>query len=201
MIGILDYGLGNIRAFENIYKLLGKQIKIIKDPKHFDYVDKLILPGVGAFDWALEKLDKSGLKDYLIKNVMDYKKPILGVCVGMQIMATYSDEGNKKGLNWIPGHVRKFRITDTKLTPLPQIGWNKVSMSENLISKGLENSKFYFLHSFYYVPEDDRHIFSKTSYGEEFASGVNHENIYGVQFHPEKSHDFGIKLLKNFSDL
>jgi len=201
MIGIVDYGLGNIRAFENIYKLLEKKIKIITNPEDFNSVDKIILPGVGSFDWALEKLDQSGLKDNLIKNVQDYKKPILGVCVGMQIMATFSEEGNRKGLNWIPGNVKRFELSNPQLTPLPQIGWNQVSMKENSIGTGLKNSKFYFLHSYYYSPESSDHIFAKTKYNLEFASGINKENIFGVQFHPEKSHDNGIRLLKNFSEI
>ena len=201
MIGIVDYGLGNIRAFENIYKLLGKKIKIIRNPHDFNSVEKLILPGVGSFDWALEKLEQSGLKDNLIKNVQDKKKPILGICVGMQIMATFSEEGKRRGLNWIPGNVRRFELSDPKLTPIPQIGWNKVSMNKNLIAKGLKNSKFYFLHSYYYSPENSDYIFAKTEYDSEFASGINKENIFGVQFHPEKSHDDGIRLLKNFSEI
>ena len=201
MIGIVDYGLGNISAFLNIYKYLDKDIIKLTEPKHFNEVEKIILPGVGSFDWALDKLFSSGLKEPLENAVLDKKKQILGICVGMQIMASSSEEGQKKGLNWIKGRVIKFKNSNNTSYPLPQIGWNDVIMSNNPLLKGMESSKFYFLHSYHYCPENVMHSISKTTYIREFTSAINRENIYGVQFHPEKSHSNGIKLLKNFADL
>ena len=139
MIGILDYGLGNIQAFLNIYKLLSIDVVKINSPEQFNNVDKIILPGVGSFDWAIEKLYASGLMDGLQKAVIGERKYILGVCVGMQIMATNSEEGCKEGLNWIEGKVIKFKPNKIKFNPLPHIGWNNVLMNNNILSKGKHN--------------------------------------------------------------
>ncbi len=202
MIGIIDYGLGNIKAFANVYERLKVPCKTVKSKSDFTNVSKIILPGVGAFDHAMIKLNNSGLKDYLEDLVSLKKMPVLGICVGMQILANSSDEGDLPGLGWIDGNVKKFDINDIPFkTKLPHMGWNNISLNkQNLLMKGLnQNSKFYFLHSYYFSCKDKSNALSSSFYGKEFTSAVNHKNVYGVQFHPEKSHHNGVTILNNFS--
>jgi len=202
MIGIIDYGLGNIKAFVNVYDRLSIPTKVIKSENDFEDVTKLILPGVGAFDHAMIKLNDSGLRDRLEKLVCMDKIPVLGICVGMQMLTKSSDEGNLPGLGWIDGKVKKFNTNDIQYkTKLPHMGWNNVVLiKENPLMKQLkDNPKFYFLHSYYFNCSDNSNVLSSTIYGKEFTSAVNNENVFGVQFHPEKSHQNGITLLNNFS--
>ena len=202
MIGIIDYGLGNISSFINIYKQLNIKTLIIKNPTDLNNVDKIILPGVGSFDWAMESLNKSGLRDSIQKFVIDEKKPILGVCVGMQIMAESSEEGKEKGLSWIDSKIKKFCIKKfDEYFPLPHMGWNNVSFNKNPLSKDIEKSSFYFLHSYFFDKVEKKYILARSTYSEEFTSAIVKNNIYGVQFHPEKSHSCGINLLTNFAKL
>lgn len=200
MIGIIDYGLGNVSAFENIYRtnlITSKRIKSVDD---FKDVTHIILPGVGAFDKAMTLLKESNLIDNLNHLVLKEKLPILGICVGMQIMANSSDEGELNGLGWIPGKVKKFDESFFKnKTYVPHMGWNDVEIrSRNPIFKDLNTPKFYFLHSFYFEPESEKSIIGDTYYGTSFASILNSNNIFAAQFHPEKSHHFGEKILLNF---
>lgn len=192
---IVDYGLGNVKAFKNIYDKININSEIASKKDHFLNATHLILPGVGAFDWALSKLNNSGLREILDILVIKKKLPILGVCVGMQIMASKSEEGVLPGLNWIEGKVLKFNNEII----LPHMGWNDIKplINSNLF-KDIINPKFYFLHSYYYKTNDEKHSISVTNYGNNFISAINKKNIYGTQFHPEKSHEYGIKLLKNF---
>ena len=202
MIGIIDYGLGNIKAFVNVYDRLSIPTKVIKSENDFEDVTKLILPGVGAFDHAMIKLNDSGLRDRLEKLVCIDKIPVLGICVGMQMLTKSSDEGNLPGLGWIDGKVEKFNTNDIQYkTKLPHMGWNNVVLKkENPLMKQLkDNPKFYFLHSYYFNCSDNSNVLSSTIYGKKFTSAVNNENVFGVQFHPEKSHQNGITLLNNFS--
>tara|TARA_Y100001958_G_scaffold159984_1_gene164894 strand:+ start:15256 stop:15870 length:615 start_codon:yes stop_codon:yes gene_type:complete len=204
MIGVINYGLGNIKAFLNVYERLNVAAKIIKNEIDFEGISKLILPGVGAFDQAMIKLNSSGLRDKLEILVCNDKIPILGVCVGMQMLSNSSDEGDLAGLGWIDGEVKKFNYLDIPYkTKLPHMGWNNVSIkNDNPLMKGLsENSKFYFLHSYFFSCSDKSNVLTSTNYGKEFTSAVNHENVYGVQFHPEKSHNNGVTILNNFSSL
>ena len=195
MIGILDYGLGNISAFKRLFYTNNIKTKVINSPADFSEVSKIIFPGVGAFDWAMSKLDKSGLRETLDTLVLDRKIPILGICVGMQMMASRSEEGILPGLNWIKGKVLKF----DENTLLPHMGWNNVKVSvTSKIFNNMENPEFYFLHSYYYQVEDAKNILATSEYGELFSSAINKENIFGTQFHPEKSHENGIKILENF---
>ena len=189
MIGILDYGLGNVLAFENIYKSLNIQVKIIKFGKEISSCNKLILPGVGSFDHAIELLNKSGMLDEINHAVLIKKIPILGVCIGMQILANNSMEGVSKGLGWIDGEVVSFEsIGIDKNLKLPQIGWNNVEeINQNKLFEGIDGDKrFYFLHSFFYKCFDDSNSIAITNYGLKFTSAICKNNIYGVQFHPEK---------------
>ena len=204
MIGIIDYGLGNIKAFSNIYKSLDIKYKIVQKSEELKDITKIILPGVGAFDDAMNKFNESGLRDGVEKMVLNEKKPLLGICVGMQILAESSDEGTEKGLGWINASVKIF---DTKTinhdTKLPHMGWNTIdiqSKNEPLFQDLEQQAKFYFLHSYYFQCEDSN-IIAETEYGEKYTSAVRSDNIYGVQFHPEKSHQNGVRLLSNFSIL
>ena len=203
MIGIIDYGVGNIKAFANIFRTFGIKYKIVSDYSDILSSDKIILPGVGSFDSVMEKIHSSGLLIALNEFALDLKKPILGVCVGMQILSNYSEEGKSKGLGWIPGKVVKFEFDKINKLCTPQIGWNDVIPLEKdtLFANFQDNPKFYFLHSYYYVPENNNHILANSNYGKEFVSAVRNHNIFGTQFHPEKSHQYGIKLLQNFSKL
>ena len=204
MIAIIDYGLGNIKAFANIYKELNVRFTIAAKKEDLSTATKIILPGVGAFDHAMEQLKKSGMRETLDELVVQRKLPVLGICVGMQILALSSDEGRLSGLGWIDGVVKKFKITDLiHKTRFPHMGWNSVNPIPNTkLFKGLDiESRFYFLHSYYFQCHDKNNIIATSNYGNKFTCAVNLENIYGVQFHPEKSHQNGIRVLKNFSNL
>jgi glutamine amidotransferase len=204
MIALIDYGVGNIRAFTNIYKNLNIPVKIAKNIDDLTDVTKLILPGVGAFDHAMEQLEQSGMRQRLDELVLDNRMPIVGICVGMQMLAHSSDEGKLSGLGWIDASVKRFDVSKINYsTHLPHMGWNDVNpIKENGILKGLENdAKFYFLHSYYFHCNDPQDTIAITDYGIEFSCAVNKNNIYGVQFHPEKSHQYGIQLLNNFANL
>ena len=204
MIHVVDYGLGNVQAFLNIYKRLGYNATRAKNADDLSNAKKIILPGVGSFDHAIELLNDSGMRESLDSLVLKDKIPILGVCVGMQMLASSSDEGTLQGLGWVPGRVCSFRLNDkTRNLALPHMGWNNVyPKSTDLLFKGFEKDvKFYFLHSYYYQCKQELHETSKAFYGFNFACSISKENIYGVQFHPEKSHHFGALLLKNFAEL
>lgn len=204
MIALIDYGVGNIYAFQNVYKRLNIPTKIAKTANDLKDVDKLILPGVGSFDYAMTQLNNSGMRERLDELVLEEKKPVIGICVGMQMMANGSDEGKLDGLKWIDASVKKFDETTIKyITKLPHMGWNDVSPVQNHpLFIGLENNAlFYFLHSFYFHCNNEADSIAKSDYGINFTSSVNHKNIYGIQFHPEKSHHYGEILLHNFSKI
>ncbi|MFN3784290.1 MAG: imidazole glycerol phosphate synthase subunit HisH [Spirosomataceae bacterium] len=204
MITLIDYGVGNIFAFQNVYKRLDIPTKIARTEKDLEGAEKLILPGVGAFDYAMERLNDSGMRQKLDELVLKEKIPVIGICVGMQMMGNRSDEGISEGLRWIDGEVLKFDESLIKQrTKLPHMGWNDVSpVAENPLFRGLEKDAiFYFLHSYYFSCNTPSDSISISDYGISFSSAVNSENIYGIQFHPEKSHQYGEKLLYNFAKL
>ena len=202
MIALVDYGLGNIPAFLHIYKQLNLACVRATTAQELQQADKLILPGVGAFDWAMQRLEQSGMRPWLDELVLRRKIPVLGVCVGMQMMARSSEEGKTSGLGWIPGEVRRFDEANLQgKIRLPHMGWNDVYPKDHLLFKEMINPRFYFLHSYYFSADSAQAILSETDYGGGFASAVHHEMIFGVQFHPEKSHHWGVQLLKNFADL
>jgi imidazole glycerol-phosphate synthase subunit HisH len=205
MIVIIDYGLGNINAFINIYKKLDVPIKIAKTVADLEGVTKIILPGVGAFDHAMAKLEESGMRQKLDDLVLKQHVPVIGICVGMQILAKSSDEGKLPGLGWIDGTVKKF--DETKIlqsTHLPHMGWNDVVPlnSQTIFNEITDEPLFYFLHSYYFHCNNMNDTIAIADYGGgNFTCAVKSGNVYGVQFHPEKSHNYGIQLLKNFANL
>ena len=204
MIAIVDYGLGNVKAFQNVFNRLRIQNSIVKNRETLQDVKKIILPGVGSFDNAMNLLNKSGMRETLDRLVLEDNVPVLGVCVGMQIMAKSSEEGSSPGLGWINAHVKKFSQGDEKpVLRLPHMGWNSIiQKSDSDLLVGItRESYFYFLHSFYFKNVIGSETLATTNYSKLFTSIVRSKNIYGVQFHPEKSHDAGVQLLKNYSGI
>jgi glutamine amidotransferase len=204
MITIIDYGSGNIRAIGNIYDKLNVEYTIAKSPEQVIGAKKIFLPGVGAFDETISKLDSTGFRKVLDKEVLENKVPIMGICVGMQILAESSEEGTCKGLGYIKGKVKKIDSSMLKQKPkLPHLGWNSIEIiKENMLLQNIDPVfGFYFLHSFYFECTDPNDVLATTFYGSTFASAVQRENVFGIQFHPEKSHRNGVNLLHNFAML
>jgi len=203
MIAILDYGLGNIKAFANIYNSLNIAHMIVDRPQELTHATKIILPGVGAFDHAMQRLKASGLAEPLHEHVVDGGVPVLGICVGMQMLADGSEEGSETGLGWIPGVVRKIKIdANSRSRLLPHMGWNMIfpRESEPLLTGFDMEQGFYFLHSYQFCPHDEAHAIAHANYASEFVCAVRRDHIAGVQFHPEKSHHNGVRLLRNFAE-
>lgn len=204
MITIIDYGVGNINAFVNVYKRVDVPVKIAKTAADLEGAEKLILPGVGHFDHAMNQLNNSGMRAKLDDLVLNKKIPVIGICVGMQMMAKNSDEGEIEGLKWIDATVKKFDETKIQqVTRLPHMGWNDVKPVKKIpLFQGLEKEAiFYFLHTYYFHCNQQEDILAVSDYGDEFASAVHSDNIFGIQFHPEKSHSYGEILLHNFAKL
>lgn len=202
MICIVDYGVGNIQAFLNLFKRIGVDARRACTPGELLSSERLVLPGVGHFDHAMQRLNDSGLRPKLDELVIGAKVPVLGICVGMQMLAYGSEEGSTPGLGWVPGHVRAF-ANQPKCAQLsmPHMGWNELEprSSSKLFLRGFEDStQFYFLHSYYYDAEDKNDVAATAHYGINFDAVVSRGNIHGVQCHPEKSHHWGEQLLKNF---
>ncbi len=199
-VTLVDYGLGNVQAFVNIYHRLNVPVAIARTAEELARAQRIVLPGVGAFDWAMDRLDASGMRACLDDLVLVQKRPVIGVCVGMQVMATRSDEGRRSGLGWFDADVRRLPVrATTRSVYLPHMGWNDVQASDADLFEGIVDPRFYFLHSYYFSPNRSEDILATTDYHGCFASAVGSDNIFGVQFHPEKSHHCGIQLLKNFS--
>lgn len=204
MITIVNYGSGNISAIRNIYLRLNVPFKVADHPEEVKGAEKILLPGVGAFDETISMLDKSGFREMLDHEVLENKVPVLGICVGMQLLARSSEEGVLPGLGWINGEVKKIDKTLLTQKPkIPHLGWNSIKISKaNSLFEGVnEDDGFYFMHSYYFDCHEADDILTETFYGKTFASSVNNNNIYGVQFHPEKSHHNGVTLLHNFAKL
>lgn len=202
MIVIVDYNVGNIGSIVNMFKKIGVEATLSSCPEEISKASKLLLPGVGAFDNGMKSLKKSNLIPILEKKVLVDKTPILGICLGMQLLFESSEEGSEEGLGWIAGKVRKFDLQSAPELKVPHMGWNQVipENHEDLFLEMTDISRFYFVHSYYVDCTLKENVLATTRYGDNFVSSVRKENIYGAQFHPEKSHKFGMKLLKNFKE-
>ena len=202
-IVIIDFGMGNLYSIYKKLQLLGANVVISSDPKVISKSDKIILPGVGHFKKAMDNLKNTRLIEVLNENVLEKYKPILGICLGMQLMTSFSEEGNENGLGWFDCKVSSFKVEDSLRYKIPHTGWNQIKIKkESRLMKNIsENSEFYFVHSFHIKNEDVKDILNSTQYEYRFTSAFEKDNIFGVQDHPEKSHNNGFKILENFTKL
>lgn len=203
MITIIDYGMGNLGSIKNMFNYIGVEAVIESDPDKIKNASKILLPGVGSFDTAMKKINEGDLKEVLNQKALKEQVPVLGICLGMQLLTDSSEEGELEGLGWISAKTLSFKgRIDTKYK-IPHMGWNVVNKSnESQLTESFENFKelrFYFVHSYFVKVQDEKNSILKTNYGIEFDSAIQKDNIYGAQFHPEKSHKFGMKLFENFA--
>jgi imidazole glycerol-phosphate synthase subunit HisH len=203
MITIVDYGMGNLGSIFNMFKKIGFASKISSDIEEIKAASKIVLPGVGAFDNAMKKINDSGFKEILTQKALVEKVPFLGICLGMQLLTDSSEEGSLPGLGFVPAKTIRFNSIGENNLKIPHMGWNPVteSNSSSLTENMLEETRFYFVHSYYVKVKDEKNSILKTTYGIDFDSAIQKDNIFGVQFHPEKSHKFGMNLLKNFAKM
>lgn len=204
MIAVLDYGMGNVGSILNMVKRVGeKRVVITRDIQQIQMAEKLILPGVGSFDMGMDRLKETGLDVQIKIHAMEKHKPILGICLGMQLLGKSSEEGQKPGLGLIPFSCKRFSFEEGSLLKVPHMGWDRTYVQrETELTKGIQSpQRYYFVHSYYAVCENKSNILMTCEYGAEFTAAVSQEQIYGVQFHPEKSHKFGMKLMKNFVEM
>ena len=201
MIIIVNYGMGNLASIQNMLKKIGQKSLITSDIEKIKQAEKIILPGVGSFDPAIKRIHELNFFDILNQKALADCVPILGICLGMQLLTTSSEEGELNGFNWIPAQTIKFDVP--KNLKVPHMGWNIVKKNSDspILENLYEKSKFYFVHSFHVQLDDQKDCILSTDYGIEFVSAVQRKNIYGVQFHPEKSHKYGMKILENFSSI
>ncbi|MFN7711545.1 MAG: imidazole glycerol phosphate synthase subunit HisH [Curvibacter sp.] len=200
---VIDYGAGNIGSVLNMIRYVGGQADVARDAAGVLGANKILLPGVGSFDNAMTRLAGLGMVEPL-KARAGAGVPLLGICLGMQLLADASEEGRMAGLGLIPGHVRRFQFDgETAKLKIPHMGWNRVTpVRAHPLAQGLEDgARFYFVHSYFYDCERDEDILLRSVYGCEFTSGVQRGNVMGVQFHPEKSHRYGMQLIRNFVEL
>ena len=199
MITVIDYACGNIKSILNILKRCNVDFQVSSKEKEIHSSDKLILPGVSNFSYCMKSLKDKKL-DKVIKDFVNENKPFLGICSGMQVLGTFSDEGKCEGLNLIEGHIKKFSVAKCKI--VPHVGWNKIEIKQNILTQNIDNLKrFYFCHSYYFEPASEKNIMLTTDYHIKFCSGIYKKNIFGIQFHPEKSLNDGIKLISNFVNI
>lgn len=201
MITIVDYGMGNLGSIQNMFKRIGVPATVTNDPDMIAKASKLLLPGVGAFDHGMTRINSSGLREMLNHKAMVERIPILGICLGMQLLTRASEEGSLEGLGWIGASTR--RIPSSPEHKVPHMGWNVVHpVRPSSLTQGLsDDSRFYFVHSYCVQVDNEENSILKATHGVTFDAAIQRENIYGVQFHPEKSHKFGMQLLQNFARL
>lgn len=201
MIAIIDYGMGNIRSIANMLKKIGAKVFLANRPKEVEMADKIILPGVGSFDTGMTKLKVNGLEEAVKKHALVDEKPILGICLGMQMLGKKSEEGIENGLSLIPFETKKFNFNGRKDLKIPHMGWDNVKIKQKndpLLTDIALIQRYYFVHSYHAVCKNKENILMLCEYGYLFAAAVKYKKIYGFQFHPEKSHQFGMSLLENF---
>jgi glutamine amidotransferase len=201
MITIVDYGMGNLGSIQNMFKYIEVPAEVTGDAKVLARASKILLPGVGAFDSAMQRIDSSGLRAVLDHKALEERIPVLGICLGMQLLARSSEEGSLPGLGWLGASVRRLPQSDG--LKVPHMGWNAVSpASASALTAGLAaDARFYFVHSYFVTVDDEADSVLKAHYGVTFDAAIAHGNIFGAQFHPEKSHRFGMQLLANFARL
>ena len=203
MIGVIDIGISNIGSVLNMFKYVGHEAKGISKKSELEACSKIVLPGVGSFDKGMAQLVSSGLVDTLNKRVLEDKVPVLGICLGMQLMCLSSEEGGSSGLGWIDATVRDFRKSATPPKKTPHMGWNTVEVKKSveLTADFNVETRFYFVHSYYVDCNNSSDVFLTTKYGADFVSAFQVGNIIGMQFHPEKSHVFGADVFTKFGTL
>jgi glutamine amidotransferase len=203
MITIINYGLGNLGSVQNMLKRIGAPCKITSDLKEIEDAQKILLPGVGAFDSAIQKIDELNLRSVLVHKAKVDKIPFLGICLGMQLLTRGSEEGVLNGLDLVPAKTIKFNFDNTQNLKIPHMGWNyvKVNTQSKLTEGFTPEHRFYFVHSYKVVCDDNTNSILKTNYGGDFDGAIQNENVYGTQFHPEKSHKYGMHLLTNFAKI
>ncbi|GEM55130.1 imidazole glycerol phosphate synthase subunit HisH [Flavobacterium branchiophilum NBRC 15030 = ATCC 35035] len=202
MIGIIDYNMGNSGSVKRKFDRLQSNSFVSNNIAELSKADKLVMPGVGHFGNAIEQIKKLNLWDFINESVLIKKKPILGICLGMQIMAKTSEEGNEEGFGWFDANVIKFKVSDTFQFKIPHIGWNETFIQKkSKLFDNISNNDFYFVHSYHIECNDKQDILTTTNYDYEFVSAIEKDNIFGCQFHPEKSHSQGDQLFKNFIQL
>lgn len=197
---VIDYNVGNLGSIRNMIKKIGYDAEVTSDLKLINQADKLILPGVGSFDYGITQLNKSGIRKVLDKKVINDRIPILGICLGMQLLTNSSMEGVEKGLEYIDAETLKFNPTE-KYFRVPHMGWNSINITQkNVLIEDVDpkNSKYYFVHSYYVKCNNRNDVIAESDHGQLFDSIIGSKNIYGTQFHPEKSHKHGMLILKNF---
>lgn len=202
MITIVDYGMGNLGSVQNMLRYIEVESEITADLGRIAAANKILLPGVGAFDAAMQKINDSGLRNVLNKKALEDKVPLLGICLGMQLLTSSSEEGKLAGLGWIPAKTVKFSFDD-KAMKVPHMGWNTIKLKKDhpVVAALPDEPKFYFVHSYYVSADNASDVLATTQYGNDFHSMIQKDNIIGAQFHPEKSHKYGMALLKNFAAL
>jgi len=204
MIHIVDYHMGNLGSIRNMLKYAGVPSVITSSPEDVAEAERLILPGVGAFDHGMASIEQLGLLDALNQAVLDRRVPVLGICLGMQLLTRSSEEGKRPGLGWVPADTIRFRFDEPAFESLrvPHMGWNVVhpAKTDTLFADMASDAAFYFVHSYHAVCDEERHVLARAHYGYDFCCAVHRDNIFGVQFHPEKSHRYGWALLRQFAE-
>jgi glutamine amidotransferase len=203
MITIINYGMGNLGSVQNMLKRISVTSKITSEIKEIEQAEKILLPGVGAFDAAIQKIDELNLRSLLVHKALEQKVPFLGICLGMQLLTRSSEEGVLKGLDLIAAKTIKFKFDNNPSLKVPHMGWNFVKQNNaSKLTEGFtEDYRFYFVHSYKVVCDKNENSILKTDHGGEFDSAIQKDNIFGAQFHPEKSHKYGMHLLTNFSKI
>ncbi len=203
MITIIDYGVGNLGSVQNMLKKAGFESVLASDIASVENATKIILPGIGAFDHCMQRFNASGLRPLVTKKAAEQKIPLLGICVGLQMLMESSEEGIEPGLGWIAGKTVKFKKEKLGDLKIPHMGWTDVQISKpsSLVNVLGDQPRFYFVHSYHVQPVNPEDELLKANYGYDFTAAVSRDNIFGVQFHPEKSHKYGMKILENFSRL